>query len=124
MEEPTAASSSNPTTTQKTTGKLPVEKITNETTSSSNNNSSDQNQAAKPYDSLQLVVIEGFQVGRGVARLDPSEMARLGCQPGDIVLITGSRTTAAKVVPTAPIDRGQQIIQMDSQVRQNSASGL
>jgi len=124
MEEPTAASSSNPTTTQKTTGKLPVEKVTNETTSSSNNNSSDQNQAAKPYDSLQLVVIEGFQVGRGVARLDPSEMARLGCQPGDIVLITGSRTTAAKVVPTAPIDRGQQIIQMDSQVRQNSASGL
>src|SRR5579864_8982663 len=124
MEEPTAASSSNPTTTQQTTGKLPVEKVTNETTSSSNNNSSDQNQAAKPYDSLQLVVIEGFQVGRGVARLDPSEMARLGCQPGDIVLITGSRTTAAKVVPTVPIDRGQQIIQMDSQVRQNSASGL
>jgi len=125
MEEPTAASSSNPTTTQKTTGKLPVEKVINETTSSSNNNSSDQNQAAKPYDDgLQLVVIEGFQVGRGVARLDPSEMARLGCQPGDIVLITGSRTTAAKVVPTVPMDRGQQIIQMDSQVRQNSASGL
>src|SRR5579864_4912245 len=124
MEEPTAASSSNPTTTQKSTGKLPVEKVINETMSSSNNNSSDQNQAAKPYDGLQLVVIEGFQVGRGVARLDPSEMARLGCQPGDIVLITGSRTTAAKVVPTVPIDRGQQTIQMDSQVRQNSASGL
>lgn len=123
MEEPTAASSSNPTTTQKTTGQLPAEKVTNETTSSGNN-SSDQNQAVKSFDSLQLVVIEGFQVGRGVARLDPSDMARLGCKPGDIVLITGSRTTAAKVVPTATIDRGQQIIQMDSQVRQNSASGL
>ncbi len=124
MEEPTAASSSDPITIQKTTGKLPEEKLTDDTTSNVNNKSSDQNQAAKAYDSMELVVIEGFQVGRGVARLDPSDMALLGCQPGDIVLITGSRTTAAKVVPTAIIDRGQQIIQMDSQVRQNSASGL
>jgi transitional endoplasmic reticulum ATPase len=51
-------------------------------------------------------------------------MARLGCQSGDIVMITGARTTAAKVVPTGMVDRGQQTIQMDSQVRQNSASGL
>ena len=39
-------------------------------------------------------------------------------------MVTGSRTTAAKVVPGALVDRGQQTIQMDSQVRQNSASGL
>ncbi|TMB83963.1 MAG: AAA family ATPase, partial [Chloroflexi bacterium] len=83
-------------------------------------------QSSTPYrvDSLQLVVIEGFQVGRGVARIDPSDMAKLGCQPGDIIMITGARTTAAKVVPSAIVDRGQQTIQMDSQVRQNSASGL
>ena len=74
--------------------------------------------------SLELIIIEGFQVGRGVARIDPADMMRLGCQPGDIIMITGARTTSAKVVPTALIDRGQQIIQMDSQVRQNSASGL
>jgi transitional endoplasmic reticulum ATPase len=73
---------------------------------------------------LQLSVIEGFQVGRGVARIDPDDIERLGCQPGDIVLITGSRTTAAKVVPSALVDRGQKTIQMDSQVRQNCASGL
>src|SRR5260221_3042577 len=77
-----------------------------------------------PYDSLQLVVIEGFQVGRGGARIDPSDMAHLGCQPGDIVMITGVRSTAAKVVQSAIMERGQQTIQMDSQVRQNSASGL
>jgi len=123
MEEPTATSNSNPTTTQRTTGKLPPENVTNNTTTSTSTDS-DQNQAARPTDSLQLIVIEGFQVGRGVARIDPNDMTRLGCQPGDIVLITGSRTTAAKVVPAALIDRGQQIIQMDSQVRQNSASGL
>ncbi|GCE20435.1 AAA family ATPase [Dictyobacter kobayashii] len=73
---------------------------------------------------LQLVVVEGFQVGRGAARIDPSDMARLGCQSGDIIMIEGARTTAAKVVPSAMVDRGQQAIQMDSQVRQNSASGL
>src|SRR6266516_6686541 len=123
MEEPTATSSSNPTTTQRTTRKLPPETATNNTTSSTST-TSDQNQTTRPYNNLQLVVIEGFQVGRGVARIDPNDMARLGCQPGDIVMITGARTTAAKVVPTTLIDRSQQVIQMDSQVRQNSASGL
>jgi transitional endoplasmic reticulum ATPase len=122
MEEPTAASS-NPFTTQRTTSKLPPEHTTNDTTTSTNTDS-DQNRQVKDYNSLQLIVIEGFQVGRGVARIDPTDMTRLGCQPGDIVMITGSRTTAAKVVPAAVIDRDQQIIQMDSQVRQNSASGL
>ncbi|HEX9131612.1 MAG TPA: CDC48 family AAA ATPase [Ktedonobacteraceae bacterium] len=123
MEEPTATSNSNPTHTQRTTGKLPPEHAAHNSTSSTTIES-EQNQSGRPYDSLQLIVIEGFQVGRGVARIDPNDMTRLGCQPGDIVMITGSRTTAAKVVPTPLIDRDQQVIQMDSQVRQNSASGL
>ncbi len=85
-----------------------------------------QKQPEKPQtvDSIQLTVVEGFQVGRGVARIDPDDITHLGCQPGDIVMIRGSRTTAAKVVPSALADRGRQTIQMDSQVRQNSASGL
>jgi transitional endoplasmic reticulum ATPase len=78
----------------------------------------------QPIDNIQLTVIEGFQVGRGVARIDPDDIARLGCQPGDIVMVRGARSTAAKVVPAALADRGRQTIQMDSQVRQNSASGL
>lgn len=75
---------------------------------------------------IQLTVIDGSQaqIGRGAVRLDPNDMARLDCQPGDTVMIQGSRTTAAKVVPSALVDRGKQIIQMDSQVRQNSASGI
>jgi transitional endoplasmic reticulum ATPase len=123
MEESTSTSSNDPTATQRTTGKLPLENAANNRTSSTSDNG-EQNQAAGSYDSPQLVVVEGFQVGRGVARIDPGDMAHLGCQPGDIVMITGARTTAAKVVPSAIIERGQQTIQMDSQVRQNSASGL
>ncbi|HEU0002104.1 MAG TPA: CDC48 family AAA ATPase [Ktedonobacteraceae bacterium] len=99
----------------KATGKLPLENAAN------NNNPTND---ANPDRELQLVVVEGFQVGRGVARLDPVDITRLGCQAGDTVLITGQRTTAAKVVPSSVAERGQQSIQMDSQVRQNSASGL
>ncbi|HYX49860.1 MAG TPA: ATPase, partial [Ktedonobacteraceae bacterium] len=122
MEEPTATGN-NPINTQRTTAKLPsVDVINNSNTNHSTD--SDKDQTTKFNNSLELIIIEGFQVGRGVARIDPADIARLGCQPGDIVMITGNRTTAAKVVPTALINRGQQIIQMDSQVRQNSASGL
>src|SRR5437764_9039631 len=122
MEEP-AATNNNPISTQRTTAKLPSEDTTNNS-NAHHSTDSEEDQPARQNNSLQLIIIEGFQVGRGVARVDPSDMARLGCQHGDIVMITGARTTAAKVVPTALIDRGQQIIQMDSQVRQNSASGL
>jgi transitional endoplasmic reticulum ATPase len=123
MEEPRSTGSE---PAKRTTDKLPTENIAtnNTTTQATSNNNSQQNQAPTMVDSLQLVVVEGFQVGRGVARIDPADIAKLGCQPGDIVLITGARTSAAKVVPGAMVDRGQQTIQMDSQVRQNSASGL
>ena len=110
-----------PATPSHITSKLAPENGANET-------SSTQTSAATPADAkpieMQFIVVEGFQVGRGAARLDPVDMTRLGCQAGDTILITGARTTAAKVVPLGVMDRGQQAIQMDSQVRQNSASGL
>ena len=126
MEESLGTGSKEPvatTSTRGTTSKLPPENTADNTNQPT---AANDGQSSTPYrvDSLQLVVIEGFQVGRGVARIDPSDMAKLGCQPGDIIMITGARTTAAKVVPSAIVDRGQQTIQMDSQVRQNSASGL
>ncbi len=116
MEEPRSTDSE---PTKGTTDKLPTERVADNSTQTTSNQPN-----STTVDSLQLVVIEGFQVGRGVARIDPNDMVKLGCQPGDIVLITGARTTAAKLVPSAIVDRGQQTIQMDSQVRQNSASGL
>ncbi|HYL41922.1 MAG TPA: AAA family ATPase, partial [Ktedonobacteraceae bacterium] len=126
MEEVRSPGSSDPTViaSRGTTSKLPPEQASDNNTNQETSASNDQAASSKTDESIQLVVIEGFQVGRGVARIDPSDMARLGCQPGDIVMITGSRTTAAKVVPSAIVERGQQTIQMDSQVRQNSASGL
>jgi transitional endoplasmic reticulum ATPase len=109
------------------TTKLPPEDTAGTTTQTATNDASpvaEQTQATPITDHLQLLVIEGIQVGRGAARIDPADIARLKCQPGDIVMITGGRTTAAKIAPSGPNERGRQTIQMDSQVRQNSASGL
>jgi transitional endoplasmic reticulum ATPase len=107
-----------------TTTNLPPKGTTRPLQTTEENESAQEQTQEQTSNELQLVVVEGLQVGRGVARIDPSYIERLDCQPGDTVLITGSRTTAAKIVPSAMIDRGQQSIQMDSQVRQNSASGL
>src|SRR5579883_2486592 len=117
MEEPHSSSGVQPLNDGKKTAKLLQQP---------DDRQNDQSPAPKPGEpaTLQLTVIEGIQVGRGVARIDPDDMARLGCVPGDTVLITGSRTTAAKVVPLGVLERGMRVIQMDSQVRQNSASGL
>ncbi len=129
MEEPRTARNNtignNSDSTVHITGKLsPDQRTTQNTIATDDNPDMIDQQTDQPVDDLQLVVVEGFQVGRGVARIDPNDMNRIGCQAGDIVMITGSRTTAAKIVPSALADRGQQSIQMDSQVRQNSASGL
>jgi transitional endoplasmic reticulum ATPase len=117
MEEPRRSSGVQPMSDGKTTSKLPL-------AAEDVQNGQGGMQAPGEPEAVQLTVIEGFQVGRGVARIDPADMARLGCVAGDTVLITGSRTTAAKVVPQGMLERGQQVIQMDSQVRQNCSSGL
>ncbi|HTI13291.1 MAG TPA: CDC48 family AAA ATPase [Dictyobacter sp.] len=128
MEEPQTTHSSNSSdTTTRITAKLSPEDTSTQSTDepiTTGAPATDEETPPPAIESLQLVVVEGFQVGRGVARIDPNDIARLGCQSGDIVLITGARTTAARIAPSALVDRGRQAIQMDSQVRQNSASGL
>ncbi len=122
MEEPRRATGSEEQNTVITTKLSPESAVNNTTTNEPQQNP--QPETVQTVDNIKLTVIEGFQIGRGAARIDASDMALLECQPGDIVMVTGGRTTAAKVVPSALSDRGRQTIQMDSQVRQNSASGL
>lgn len=63
-------------------------------------------------------------VGRGIARLDPSDMVTLGLQAGDIVNVLGKRVTPAKVFPAYFEDRGQSIVQVDGITRENAQVGL
>jgi len=117
MEELRSSSGVEPINNGRTTSKLPLQP------GDMQNGQGPAPSTGEP-ETLQLTVIEGFQVGRGVARIDPGDMARLGCAAGDTILIIGARTTAAKVVPLGVMERGQQVIQMDSQVRQNCSAGL
>lgn len=63
-------------------------------------------------------------VGRGIARMDPRDLERLGAAVGDIVEIEGKRRTLAKAMPAYSEDRGLQIIQMDGILRENGQIGL
>jgi transitional endoplasmic reticulum ATPase len=63
-------------------------------------------------------------LGWGLARLDPADMARLGAEIGDIVEIAGKRKTVAKVMPAYKELRGQSRIQIDGLLRENAGTGL
>ncbi|MEI6622605.1 MAG: CDC48 family AAA ATPase [Actinomycetes bacterium] len=73
-----------------------------------------------------LRVSEGLakDAGRGIARLDPSDMAKVGVKIGDVVSVTGKRSAALKVVPVYPEDRGKEIIAIDGIARENAGVGL
>jgi len=82
--------------------------------------------ARKEAPSLTLRVAEALpkDVGRGVARLDPDGMERLGASIGDVVAITGHRTTALKAMPAYPGERGKELVQIDGIARENAGAGL
>ena len=63
-------------------------------------------------------------VGRGLVRLDPADMAGLTVQTGETVQIVGRRSTVAKALPAYAEDRGQGTVQMDGILRENAQSGL
>ncbi len=75
---------------------------------------------------LTLKVAEAFSkdVGRGLARIDPADMKLLDADVGDIIEITGKRTTVAKLMPTFSGDRGKGIIQIDGIIRGNAQVGV
>lgn len=74
--------------------------------------------------SLRVGEARSKDAGRGIARLDPSDMKRLGVKIGDVIAVTGERKIPLKVVPVFPEDRGNELIQMDGIARENAGVGL
>lgn len=77
--------------------------------------------------SIQLKVAEAGSrdVGRGIARIDPEVMEKLGiADSGEIVKLTGKRETVAKIMPTFPELRGRGIVQIDGITRENAQVGI
>ena len=75
---------------------------------------------------LTLRVAEASQrdFGRGIARIDPEDMEKIGAQTGDIIQITGKKRTAAKAMPAYPENRGKGLIQIDGIIRNNARIGI
>ncbi|MGA2284644.1 MAG: CDC48 family AAA ATPase [Dehalococcoidia bacterium] len=63
-------------------------------------------------------------VGRGIARLDPADLERIGAETGDLLAITGKRQSVVKAMPAYLSDRGKGIIQIDGIARDNVRAGL
>jgi transitional endoplasmic reticulum ATPase len=73
---------------------------------------------------LKVAEASPRDVGRGIARVDPEDMAKLGAAVGDIVEIRGKRATVAKLMPTFQGERGKGVVQIDGLVRGNCQAGL
>ncbi|MEM2377524.1 MAG: CDC48 family AAA ATPase [Candidatus Korarchaeum sp.] len=73
-----------------------------------------------------LVVAEAHpqDVGRGIARLDPSVMESLGISTGDIILIEGSKVTAARAWPSYSSDYGKGVVRIDGHIRRNAGVAI
>jgi len=71
---------------------------------------------------LRVVEARVEDVGRAIARLAPSDQLRLGLHAGDIVKVTGTATTAARVETSDEQHVGA--IQIDGTARSNCGSGL
>ncbi len=74
--------------------------------------------------SLKVAEALGKDVGRGLARMDPADMEKLGVQVGEVIEIQGKRRTAAKAMPAFREARGQGLIQIDGIIRANAGVGL
>jgi transitional endoplasmic reticulum ATPase len=75
---------------------------------------------------IQLRVGDAKQrdVGRGIARLDQKTMQKLGISAGDVIEITGKRTTSAIAWPAYSEDQNQSIIRIDGFTRKNASVAI
>lgn len=75
---------------------------------------------------IKLKVAEALSqsdVGRGIARVDPSCMSKLNINDGDLIEIEGNKITVATVV-SSQSDIGLGIIRIDGLLRKNSGASI
>jgi len=75
---------------------------------------------------IDLKVAEAISqgdVGRGIARIDPACMEKLGILDGDVIEIEGNKITAAKAV-SSQSDIGLSVIRIDGNMRKNAGASI
>ncbi len=75
---------------------------------------------------IKLKVSEAISkdVGRAYARMDPEDLEKLGAAIGDILEVSGKRTTVCKAMPAYKEMRGQRRIQLDGISRHNARAAM
>jgi len=75
---------------------------------------------------LKFKVTEALpkDLGRGLARLDPADLTRLGVGVGDVLIVLGKRSTVVKAMPSYKEHRGQSRVQVDGVTRENAGAAL
>jgi len=64
------------------------------------------------------------EAGRGIIRLDSSNMGKIGIREGDVVEVEGNKKTGAIAVRAYPSDVGLNLVRMDGILRRNASSGV
>lgn len=82
--------------------------------------------AREEQETVQIRVGEAKQrdVGKKRARLGTDAMEHLGASPGDVIEITGTRTSCATVWPADEDEKDQDMIRIDGQTRKNAGTAL
>jgi len=75
---------------------------------------------------VRLKVMEALQeeAYKGIVRIDTETMHAIGVHPGDVVSISGGRSTVAIAERAYPTDVGQQVIRMDGIMRRNAKTSI
>lgn len=75
---------------------------------------------------LELKVIEALpeDVGKGLARLDPEDIKALNGVLGDVIEISGTKNTVARITGTLPEHVWKKVIQIDGITRSNAKCNL
>src|SRR5436190_19361433 len=72
---------------------------------------------------VQVANLPPADSGRGIARLPEKLMEALGVAEGDVIEITGKRSTAARAIRPYGEDEGIDIIRLDGLQRANAGVG-
>src|SRR2546427_631077 len=73
---------------------------------------------------LRVAEAKPADAGRGIVRIDPEVMKILELKEGDIVLIEGTKSTAAGVRRGYPEDANRGVIRMDGMQRRHAGVGI
>lgn len=75
---------------------------------------------------IELRVAEALtrDVGRGIARVDPEIISKMGWETGDAIEIQGRKKTFALLWPAQESDTGRGIVRIDGSTRNNAGIGI